>query len=88
MENKEIQIETFKLGKRMIESALKLDENLADLLKLEIQRLRKLNRLDGPLEDLGKTNQLIKSIIYAITLNSDKITNGLNLCRSIEEDDY
>jgi hypothetical protein len=67
------------LGKRMIETAVNLDESLVDLLKIEIKRLKQLLRNDVAYEELHKTNNLVKNIIILITLTDEKIKTGLDL---------
>lgn len=72
-------IDNTLLGKKMIETALNLDESLVELLKTEIRRLKLLTKNDNALEEIQKTNNLIKSIIIAITLTDEKIKTGLDL---------
>lgn len=67
------------LGKRMIEIAVNLEESLVDLLKLEIRRLKQLTRNNIALDELQKTNTLVKNIIILITLTDEKIKTGLDL---------
>ena len=66
------------IGKKMIEAAVSLDESLAELLKVEIRRLKQLAK-NGVSEEIQKTNNLVRSIIIAITLTDGKIKAGLDL---------
>ncbi|SET70425.1 hypothetical protein SAMN05660297_03211 [Natronincola peptidivorans] len=74
-----------KLGKAMIETALLVDENLASLLKVEAQKIRKLLKSDVSLEELETTNTLIKNIIMAMMLTDEKMRYGLELCKINKE---
>jgi len=80
MKNKnQIEPVVFQLSKRMIESAILMDEALAELLKVETKRMKKLISANSSADDLIKVNTLIKSIIYAMTLTDEKIKNGIEL---------
>lgn len=70
------------LGKKIVETAIKMDESLADLLKIEIKRLRQIPTTTGDYEEMHHIMKLVRSIIIAITLTDEKIRNGLDLYRN------
>jgi hypothetical protein len=75
----EKNIDNILMGKRMIETAINLDESLSDLLKIEIKRLKQTAGKNETFEEFQKTNNLVKSIIMMIILTDDKIKTGLTL---------
>lgn len=79
--------ETYKLGIKLIETAIKLDQRLADLLMLEIKKMRKLLNTDISSEQLLYVNVSLQKIIYALTMTEEKIKCGIDLCK-IAEDSY
>jgi len=78
--------ESQQIGKRMIESAVLLDENLAELLKVETKRIKKLINNNPSIDDLTKVNILIKNIIFAMNLTDEKIKNGIKLWELSEKE--
>lgn len=88
MDNSQISSkENFELGKQLIESAIKVDEALAELLKIEVRRMKKLVNSDSSssFEEFSNVNILVKNIIIAIMTTEDKIKTGLNLCKEFEK---
>lgn len=69
------------LGKKLITAAVNLDEALAELLKVEIRRLKQLSKCDTHLEEFQKTINIVRSVVMALTLTEDKIKTGVSLCR-------
>lgn len=67
------------IGKKMIETAINLDESLAELLKIEVKRLKQLTKSDNALEELQRSNKLIKNIIMALTITDERIKTALEL---------
>lgn len=67
------------IGKRMIKTALDLDESLSELLKVEVRRLKQLAKDKTTFEDIQRTNNLIRNVIIAITLTEEIIKTGLEL---------
>jgi hypothetical protein len=67
------------IGKKIIETAVNLDESLVELLKIEIRMLKQLTKSSDTFEELQKTNNLVRSIIIAIMLTDEKIKTGLDL---------
>lgn len=70
------------IGKKMIENAINLDESLAEILKVEVKKLKQLAKTTNTPEELLKTNNIIKNIIIALTLTEEKIKMGIDLCFS------
>ncbi|MDD2574596.1 MAG: hypothetical protein PHS13_08370 [Firmicutes bacterium] len=69
-----------QLGRKMIETAVNLDEALVEILKLEVRRLKILLKSDSVPEGLQSTSNIIKNIIIALTLTDDRIRTGIDLC--------
>lgn len=68
------------IGKRMIETAVNLDESLVEILKVEVRRLKQLTKGNYAPEEMQRTNNLIKNIIMALTITDEKIKTGIDLC--------
>ena len=75
------------IGKKMIETAVHLDESLAEILKVEVKRLKQLAKSSNALEELQRTNHIIKNIIIALTITDEKIKTGIELCFSSNENE-
>jgi hypothetical protein len=67
------------IGKRMIETAINLDESLAELLRVEVRRLKSLNKESDAHKEMQNTGNLVRSIIIAISLTDERIKTGLEL---------
>lgn len=68
------------IGKKMIETAISLDESLVEILKVEIRGLKQLAKNNNAPEEMHKINNLIKNIIIALTITDEKIRTGIDLC--------
>ncbi|MDD4503955.1 MAG: hypothetical protein PHS15_03895 [Clostridiaceae bacterium] len=68
------------IGRKMIETAVSLDESLIEILKIEIRRLKQLAKTNNAPEELHRTNNLIRNIIMALTITDEKIKTGIDLC--------
>jgi hypothetical protein len=79
-------INNASLGKALILDAVHVDEALAELLKVEIKRLKKLVKEDAFFEEAQKTHTLVRYIIMALTLTDEKINTGVNLCKCADPD--
>ncbi|HWR19665.1 MAG TPA: hypothetical protein VN608_08580 [Clostridia bacterium] len=77
-------IDNASLGKSLILDAVNMDEALAELLKVEVKRLKKLVKEDAFFEEAQKTHTLLRYIIMALTLTDEKINVGINLCKNKE----
>lgn len=67
------------IGKRIIDSAINLDEVLTEILKKEAKVLTVGTKGGASPEELLKINSLIRNIIMALTLTDDRIKTGINL---------
>ncbi len=67
------------IGKKMIETAINLDESLVELLKIEVKRLKQLTKSENTLEELQRSNKLIKNIIMTLTITDERIKTALEL---------
>lgn len=76
------------IGKKMIETAVSLDEALAEILKVEVKRLKQLAKSNNSPEDLQKTNRIIKNIIIALTITDEKIRTGIDLCFNSDNSEH
>lgn len=73
------------VGEKLIKAAISLDESLVEILKVEVKRLKQLTKNDINLEELKKTNKLIKNIILALMITDEKVRTGINLCMDNNE---
>jgi hypothetical protein len=67
------------IAKKMIEAAVSLDESLVEILRIEVKRLKQLLKGSSNIEELQRTNNLIKTIIMALTITDEKIKTGIEL---------
>jgi hypothetical protein len=67
------------LGGKLILSALKLDESLAELLKIEVKWFKKFKMHNFDHDELKRMNTLLKNTIIALTLTEEKIRMGIEL---------
>jgi hypothetical protein len=72
-------------GTKLIWSAACLDEALADMLKLEVMKMKRYVRNGGSTEDFSKLNNLLRNTITAMILTSEKVDSGIELLRSEKE---
>lgn len=73
------------IGKKMIETALNLDESLVEILNIEVKRLKQLVEGNNAPEEMQRTNNLVKNVILALTITDEKIKTGIDLCFSKTE---
>lgn len=66
-----------ELGKNLIESAIKLDETLAELLKVEVKNIKKNLKNNTSIDNIQRSSNLLKNIIIALTLTEEKIKDGI-----------
>ena len=76
----ENKLYTELIGKKMIETAVNLDESLVEILKLEVRCLKQLTKTSCTPEEMRKTMSLIRNLIIALTLTDEKIKTGIDLC--------
>ncbi len=77
--------EDYELGKQLIESAIVMDQALAELLKIEAKKMKKLLNTPDSTEELEKNNLFLKSIIFLLTMTEEKIKNGISLCNDAKK---
>ncbi|HHU63351.1 MAG TPA: hypothetical protein GXZ32_03975 [Clostridiales bacterium] len=77
--------EDYKLGKQLIKSAIIMDQALAELLKIETKKMKKLLNTPDCAEELEKSNMFLKSIIFLLTMTEEKIKNGISLCNNAKK---
>lgn len=67
------------LGKKIVLSAIKIEESLAVLLRSEAKVLRKccLNRVE--VDDIKRANRMIKYVLFTLTIIDDRIEKGLDM---------
>lgn len=68
------------IGKKMLETAILLDESLVEILKVEVLRLKKSVKNNDTVQEMKKTNSLMRNIIMALLLTDEKIKTGMELC--------
>lgn len=68
------------IGKKMVETAVNLDEALVEILRVEVKRLKQLAKNNNAPEEMQKTSILIKNIIMALIITDEKIKTGIDLC--------
>lgn len=67
------------LGRKMIETAIKLEESVAELLLIHVRHMKEL-RGDDLNQEIAKANKLLRNIIFTLTLTDERITKGMDLC--------
>lgn len=68
----------YDTGISIIKSAVSLDEALSDMLKLEVSSLKKSVN-NASVDDFTKLHSLLRNIISALILTSEKIQTGIEL---------
>jgi hypothetical protein len=68
-----------KIGRRMLLSAVKMEDSLAELLKAEAKILRKSTLEGASNEDIQRTNRVIRYLFFSLTMIDDRIKTGLSL---------
>jgi hypothetical protein len=68
------------IGRKLIETAIKTDAVLVEILKIEVKRLKKLAKSNNSLEEIQKINSLIMKAILAFTITDEKVKTGIELC--------
>lgn len=79
-------MDLMQVGKRMVETAIDLEESLAELLRTEVRRLRLLIKSENALEQVHSANTLVRTIIMTITLTEERIRTGLELYLKNKQD--
>lgn len=67
------------IGKKIIETAVNLDESLVEILRMEVKRMKQLAKSDIAANEFQKTNNIIRNIIIALLITDEKIKTGIDL---------
>lgn len=70
------------LGKMLIANTLKIEEELAGLIKLEVKAAKKRLREGYGAKEIQKSDKTIRYIIYALITLDNRIDAGMELIRS------
>ncbi len=72
-----------RLGLKIIQTAVKIEESLAELLKFNVTKMKKLSRKKGDesIEEIFEINKVTRNIIIALTLTDERIRMGLELIK-------
>ncbi len=70
----------YKLGKRLIDSAVTIDEALAEMLKLEIKRAKKTINIQYEKDSISNLIRVLRTVIATLILTEEKIKIGMELC--------
>jgi hypothetical protein len=73
------------IGRRLINTAVNLDESLEEILRMEVKRLKQSTKNDSDLEELRKTSHIIKNILIALMITDEKLRTGIELCSRMDE---
>lgn len=73
------QADNERLGRRMIDAALKMEDNLAELLSVQIMHIKQLAAKDLN-QEIANANNLLRNIIFSLMLTEERIARGLELC--------
>jgi hypothetical protein len=71
--------DNIRIGRRMIEAALKMEDNLAELLSVQIMHIKQLAAKDLN-QEIVNANNLLRNIIFSLMLTEERIARGLELC--------
>lgn len=66
------------IGKRMLLSAIKIEESLAELLCVEIKILRKQIGIGGSYDEYKNVNKIIKYLIFSLSIVDDRIQERMD----------
>lgn len=67
------------IAKKLLINALKMEESLADLIRIEVKILRKKVNEQNSYDEIRKINKIVKYTIFSMTLIDDKIQKALEL---------
>ncbi len=77
-------LEDKMLGKMIILNAVKMEESLAEILRMEVKAIKKQIKVNGnsDIEDIQKANKVLKYVLYSLTILDDRIQAGLELIKN------
>lgn len=67
------------IGKKMILSAIKMEESLSRVIKVETQLIRRQLHEGNSKEELVDINKTIKNVIMSLMILDERIKTGLHL---------
>lgn len=67
------------IGRKMILSAIKMEESLAKVIQVETQLIRKQLKEGNSQENIININKSIKNVIMSLMILDERIKSGLDL---------
>lgn len=68
-----------RLGRRMIDTALKMEDNLAELMAIQVIHMKHLSANELR-EEMAGASTTLRNIIFSLILTDERILRGLELC--------
>ena len=65
------------IGKQLIVSAIKIDESLNEILKLEIKKVKNALNTEHEVDSVYSLSKSLRNVIIALTLTEEKIRTGM-----------
>ena len=78
--------QSYDIGKQLIINAIKIDETLNEILKLEIRKVRKALNTDNEVDSINALSKTLRNVIIALTLTEEKIKTGMSLWNTNSKD--
>ena len=78
--------QSYDIGKQLIINAIKIDETLNEILKLEIRKVRKALNTDNEVDSINALSKTLRNVIIALTLTEEKIKTGMYLWNTDRKD--
>jgi hypothetical protein len=78
-------LNAYTVGINLINSAIKMDLALAELLKVEVSNMKKLIKSGASTEELQKLNIVVRNVILGLVMTEEKIRSGIMLCNSYKQ---
>ena len=72
--------QNYDIGKQLIVNAIKIDETLNEILRLEIRKVKKALNTDHEVDSINALSKTLRNVIIALTLTEEKIKTGMILC--------
>jgi hypothetical protein len=74
-----------RIGIKILETAVRMDETLVDILKLEVKHLKQQVKNNTYFEDVQRTDKLIRNIILALTVTEERMRTGLDIIKDSKD---
>jgi hypothetical protein len=78
--------QSYDIGKQLIINAIKIDETLNEILKLEIRKVRKSLNTDNEVDSINALSKTLRNVIIALTLTEEKIKTGMSFWNTDSKD--